>query len=334
VHLSTETALDMFKDYDLILDCTDHPTSRYLISDAAVLCGKPLVSASALRTEGQLLVLNHQGGPCYRCVFPKPPPAASVIGCGEGGILGPVVGVMGVLQALEAMKILTLPHSISPGREDAAAVAPTMLLFSAYQSPPFRTVRLRGRRPGCVSCSANPSVTAESLASGSLDYAAFCGLTAPVNILSPAERISAQGLKSILDAASDVPLDSPEKPLVLDVRDETQFGICSLPDSVNVPIAAIQGMLGERLPNGRGAGVGHDAGGGSVAAVLPPAVSRYHPLATVYAICRFGNDSQLAVKVLKELGFENERERGRRIVDVKGGFKAWREEVDATWPDY
>jgi adenylyltransferase and sulfurtransferase len=63
-------------------------------------------------------------------------------------------------------------------------------------------------------------------------------------------------------------------------------------------------------------------------------VSRYHPLATVYAICRFGNDSQLAVKVLKELGFENERERGRRIVDVKGGFKAWREEVDATWPDY
>jgi len=113
-HLTPANAIATMENYDLVLDCTDHPASRYLISDAAVLCGKLLISGSALRTEGQLMVLNnppstsHQeaGGPCYRCIFPKPPPIESVVSCGDGGILGPVVGVIGVLMALEAIKLI------------------------------------------------------------------------------------------------------------------------------------------------------------------------------------------------------------------------------------
>ena len=105
--------METVRNYDLVLDCTDNPATRYLISDTCVLLGKPLVSASALRIDGQLMVLNNpplpagdpKGGPCYRCIFPKPPPPESVVSCGDGGILGPVVGVMGVLQALEAIRV-------------------------------------------------------------------------------------------------------------------------------------------------------------------------------------------------------------------------------------
>jgi adenylyltransferase/sulfurtransferase len=175
--LSPETAISTFKDYDVVLDCTDTPASRYLISDTCVLLGKTLVSASALRIDGQLMVLNNpplppgdtSGGPCYRCVFPKPPPPESVVSCGDGGILGPVVGVMGVLQALEAIKVLTLRSAAAP------ADPPSLLLFSAYSNPMFRSIRLRTRKAKCAACSAHATVTPEALQSGSLDYVQFCG---------------------------------------------------------------------------------------------------------------------------------------------------------------
>ena len=192
-HLAPDTAISMFEQYDLILDCTDHPTSRYLISDACVLTGKPLISASALKTEGQLMVLNNPpreagvttGGPCYRCVFPKPPPADSILSCGEGGILGPVVGSMGVLQALEAIKVLTSkPKTYTSDTSmangvDEGQVKPSMLMFSAFSNPQFRTIRLRSRRNDCATCSGNAWITKQSLSSGSLDYIAFCGMTMP-----------------------------------------------------------------------------------------------------------------------------------------------------------
>jgi adenylyltransferase/sulfurtransferase len=87
--VTAENAVSIVQKYDVIVDCTDSPATRYLISDAAVVCSKPLVSGSALGTEGQITVYGYEGGPCYRCVFPTPPPAESVLTCGEGGILGP-----------------------------------------------------------------------------------------------------------------------------------------------------------------------------------------------------------------------------------------------------
>ncbi|KAH0275289.1 Molybdopterin-synthase sulfurtransferase, partial [Aureobasidium melanogenum] len=304
-HLTPSSALDIFSNYDFVLDCTDHPTSRYLISDACVLSGKPLVSASALRTEGQLTVLNNpprapgasDGGPCYRCVFPRPPPAESVVSCGEGGILGPVVGVMGILQALEAIKLITSPPN-SP------AAPPSLLLFSAYSIPQFRNVKLRSRRLDCASCSANHTVTESSLTSGSMDYVAFCGVTNPVDILPPSSRISAGDLLSTLASLS--PHDD-EAPIVLDVRDQTQFELCSLPNSINLPYQGIQTRLRQDTQ------------------ILEDLKGR-----DVLVVCKLGNDSQLAVQMLETMSSGGMKS----IKDVQGGFRAWRNEVDPEWPDY
>jgi adenylyltransferase/sulfurtransferase len=324
-HLTPATALDIFQPYDLILDCTDHPTSRYLISDAAVLSGKPVVSAAALRTDGQLLVLNNPPttGPCYRCIFPKPPPADSVISCGDGGVLGPVVGVMGVLMALEAIKIITgpesrpetctptpsdEPHPASPSSPSPA----TMLIFAATSSPPFRSIRLHGKRPRCPSCSPAAPITRASLTLGSLDYVAFCGRASPTAILGPHERITAQQLQAALAR--------PDRPILLDVRDPTQYAICSLPGSVNVPLAAVDALAPAAAlqPEPDAADPG-----------LRDVVASDRP---VYALCRFGNDSQLAVRKLKELGYD--RGGTRWIGDVRGGLRAWKRDVDPLWPEY
>ena len=188
-NLTPECALQILEKYDVVLDCTDNPATRYLISDACVLLGKPLVSASALRTDGQLSVLNYPsappgsttvavkastinenppptelpaGGPCYRCIWPTPPPPTAVQTCGEGGILGPVVGVMGVLQALETIKILSSPPPTTPAPA-------SMLLFTAHPVLSFRSIRLRTRRANCAACSAMATVNRDSLTGGSLD---------------------------------------------------------------------------------------------------------------------------------------------------------------------
>ncbi|KXS99001.1 hypothetical protein AC578_6157 [Pseudocercospora eumusae] len=334
-HLSPEKALHIFSKYDLVLDCTDHPTSRYLISDACVLTRTTLVSASALKTEGQLIVLNNPprsqgdmtGGPCYRCVYPKPPPADAVLSCGEGGILGPVVGVMGVLQALEAIKVLTAKPKVrtksssemeleaimgmAPQPEEAQEepVRPTLLIFSAYSNPQFRSVRMRTRRADCAACSSQASVTRNSLNSGSLDYATFCGLTNPINILPSTSRISASDFARLPRDGSNT---------LIDTRDETQYQMCALRGSVNVPwTGSPEAWLEKALRSGALTGGGSD----------------------YYVICRNGNDSQLAAKAIQDL-LDNQMhgdEAGNAnivVKDIKGGFRAWRKEVDSDWPDY
>lgn len=314
-HLTPQKAIQIFEQYDLVLDCTDHPTSRYLISDACVLTGKTLVSASALKTEGQLIVLNNPprppgdalGGPCYRCVFPKPPPAESVLSCGEGGILGPVVGVMGVLQALEAIKVLTVrAQRPANGGEwnnngTATETAPnaTLLMSSAYNTPQFRSVRLRTRRNDCAACSAQATISRQSLTSGSLDYIAFCGAAAPIDLLPPTSRVSATDFSRLPRDGSNV---------LIDVRDETQYAICALRGSVNVPWT---GSADTWLEQAIASGLAFEEG-------------RQH-----FFMCRFGNDSQLAAKAVVDRA-----QTPVSVKDVKGGFKSWREEVDPSWPDY
>jgi len=327
-NLTPQTAPNIVAQYDLVLDCTDHPKSRYLISDAALLLGKPLVSASALRTEGQLMTLNNppkppgdqSGGPCYRCIFPKPPPAESVISCGDGGILGPVVGVMGVLQALAAIK-LTASRCLSPDVDQtypqppSQPEAPSLLLFSAYGSPPFRNVRLRPRRQNCMACSSTASVTLQSLLSGSLDYVQFCGVTQPLQLLREEERISAEHLKALTERPAS-------EYLLVDVREKVQFDICHLDGSVNLPISDL--TSGKALP------LATAADPSTAGTVWFP--SGQDPAIPVYVICRLGNDSQLAVKRFKEAGLDN---KGKRYIgDIRDGFKAWKERVDRDWPEY
>lgn len=300
-HLTPENSAGIVSQYDIVLDCTDRPSSRYLISDICVLLQKPLVSASALKTDGQLMVLNHPakpqgsetGGPCYRCIFPKPPPADQVVSCGDGGIIGPVVGVMGVLQALETIKL------VAKGLNESDPNAkPSLLLFSSNGASTFRSVRLRPKRPDCFACSSKAGLTLESLSSGSMDYVAFCGAASPVKLVSPEEQISATDLA---EAKAN-----GRSHILLDVRDRTQYDICHIDDSINVPISSFQGS---KEPN---AWIPEDAA----------------PDAPVYVLCRMGNDSQIITKKLKESAL------GRPVFDIKGGLKAWKEEVDNTWPEY
>ncbi|OKL62044.1 Adenylyltransferase and sulfurtransferase uba4 [Talaromyces atroroseus] len=325
-HLSPQNAPLVFRDYDIVLDCTDNPATRYLISDTAVLLGKPLVSASALRTDGQLMVLNNppkppgdpSGGPCYRCVFPRPPPADSVVSCADGGIIGPVVGTMGVLQALETIKVLTKttnqdthPALNQPLTADAR---PALHIFSAFSTPPFRTIRLRGRRTDCAVCSSQATVTLTTLQSGLTDYVQFCGSMSTSQVLTSEERVSVRDFQ---------PIYTSKKPYTLvDVRDPVQFGICSLESSINIPITKIlHGKIAKDVNATE-----------QPQSSLPSEITSPDSTDPIYFICRLGNDSQLAVRRLKELGLDQDGQ--RYIGDIRGGFRAWKSEIDPEWPEY
>lgn len=318
-YLEPTTALDIIDQYSLILDCTDRPTSRYLISDAAVIAGKPLISASALRTEGQLLVLNNpprsagkdDGGFCYRCVFPKPTPADSVMSCGEGGILGPVVGVMGVLMAVEAIKIITA--SSPPVTQIYPQTSASLLLYSAYTSPPFRSMRLRGKRPACPSCSGSATISRHTLSSGSFDYSSFCMLSAPATAIIPSDaRISAQDYKENIQTPGIAHT-------LIDVREPPQFELCHLEHSINIPFSQFSSSAyPDKLEN----------------SMLRQLLDNAHAYkGPIYLVCRFGNDSQLAVQALRSLP-EFASPEARAVKDIRGGLEAWRREVDPRFPEY
>lgn len=318
-HLTPEDAPAIFANYDYILDCTDNPATRYLISDTAVLLGKTLVSASALRTEGQLMVLNNpprppgdpEGGPCYRCVFPKPPPADSVVSCADGGILGPVVGTMGILQALEAIKVITAP---SPENSTTKRESPSLLIFSAYSNPQFRSIRLRTRRANCAVCSGDASVSLDTIKSGSTDYVFFCGSATLPSLLAPSERISPEAYREKHPQSTNV-----DKFVMIDVRDKAQFGICSLENSINIPISNILASKSS-------------ASQPELPPWVPTELASSESRDPIYVVCRLGNDSQLAVRKLKDLGLDQNGQ--RYIGDIQGGFRAWREQVDPDWPEY
>ncbi|TGO35623.1 hypothetical protein BHYA_0152g00300 [Botrytis hyacinthi] len=319
-HLTPQNAQNIVKEYDLVLDCTDHPTSRYLISDICVLLQKPLVSASALRTDGQLIVLNNpaltpgdlSGGPCYRCVFPKPPPPEAVTSCGDGGIIGPVVGVMGVLQALEAIKLIASGKLAAVQENHETNSTPktnptTMLLFSTNGASPFRNVRLKGRRSNCFACGEKRQLSLEQLKSGSMDYVLFCGMTHPIKLLSNEERVEAKDYEESIRRKK-------KDHLLIDVREKVQFDICNIEGSHNIPFSSFQGnRINEDRP-------------------LSTLTDGLDPKTPIYVVCRLGNDSQVVTKKMKEMGLDLKGD--RYIGDIKGGLRSWKEQVDSFWPEY
>jgi len=224
--------------------------------------------------------------------------------------------------ALECIRLLT---SCREGRatstNDTSASGPeqqsSMLIFSADGTPPFRSLKLRGKRPNCIACSSAATITPETLTSGSLDYAVFCGITRPIRILGKEERISASRLEEIRSREASYTL--------VDVRDEAQYSICSLGNSINIPMAVIQAASAKvSTQTSKHEPKGQQTWLSSMRAL--PKEDR------ILVICRFGNDSQLAVQALTELGLANG---GRTwIGDIIGGFKAWKDEVDPQWPEY
>jgi len=209
---------EMVRDYDLVVDGTDNFPTRYLVNDACVLEGKPLIYASIFQFEGQATVFNHTEGPCYRCLYPEPPPPGLVPSCAEGGVLGVLPGVIGVIQATEAIKIVLGQGDTLSGR---------LLLYDAMQMK-FREVTLR-RDPACPACGENPSI------SDVTEYEQFCGLP-PTETQNQEEAladydITPNQLKNILEETPDL--------FVLDVREPHEIDICCLKGTVKIPLGDI-----------------------------------------------------------------------------------------------
>jgi len=202
--LDSSNALDIFRDFDIVVDGTDNFPTRYLVNDACVLTGKPNVYGSIFRFEGQASVFATKEGPCYRCLYPEPPPPGLVPSCAEGGVLGILPGLVGIIQATEAIKLILGKGAPLIGR---------LLLVDALGMK-FRELKLR-KNPDCPVCGTHPTVTKL------IDYNQFCGIRgeeAPVTTNVPA--IDPQELKRKLDAGEDI--------FVLDVREPHEYQICNI----------------------------------------------------------------------------------------------------------
>ena len=203
--LTSANALELFKDYDIIVDGTDNFPTRYLVNDACVITGKPNVYGSIFRFEGQITVFGYPGGPCYRCLYPEPPPPGLVPSCAEGGVLGVLPGIVGTIQAAETLKLIIGKGEPLIGR---------LLLFDALAMK-FRELKLR-KNPDCPVCGTHPTVTKL------IDYAEFCGVRgeeAPTTVTNVPE-ITARELKARLDKGDDI--------YVLDVREPHEYQICNI----------------------------------------------------------------------------------------------------------
>ncbi|XP_073305900.1 adenylyltransferase and sulfurtransferase MOCS3 [Primulina huaijiensis] len=296
--LRTSNALEIMNKYDIVVDATDNVPSRYMINDCCVVLGKPLVSGAALGHEGQLTVYNYKGGPCYRCLFPTPPPTTACQRCADSGVLGVVPGIIGCLQALEAIKVAGAVGEPLSGR---------MLLFDALTAR-IRVVKIRGRSLQCETCGEAAALTSKQFRE--FDYEKFTQsslstIPLKLNLLPADARITSKECNNrILRGEAHV---------LLDVRPSHHYNIISLPKSLNIPLANLEGRLPEistalrnKEDNEKGC-------------------TRSSP--SLYVICRRGNDSQRAVQYLHKNGYTSAK-------DIIGGLESWAHDVDPKFPTY
>jgi molybdopterin/thiamine biosynthesis adenylyltransferase/rhodanese-related sulfurtransferase len=265
--LTSSNALELFRQFDVIVDGTDNFPTRYLVNDACVLTQKPNVYGSIFRFEGQASVFATKDGPCYRCLYPEPPPPGLVPSCAEGGVLGILPGLIGVIQATEAIKIITSRGDLLVGR---------LLLVDALAMK-FRELKLR-KNPDCPVCGTHPTVTKL------IDYQQFCGIApdvaqanvartpssanAPSSAASAASgEISPEELKRRLDAKEDL--------FILDVREPHEYQISNLGGYL-IPL--------------------ND---------LPRRVNELDTSRTIVAHCKMGGRSAKAAEFLRQAGFKN-----------------------------
>uniref|UniRef100_A0A6P7GXD9 Adenylyltransferase and sulfurtransferase MOCS3 homolog n=1 Tax=Diabrotica virgifera virgifera TaxID=50390 RepID=A0A6P7GXD9_DIAVI len=288
-HANSKTIENLLHNnkYDVAIDGTDNVATRYLLNDICVLHNIPLVSGSALQMEGQLTVYHYKDGPCYRCLFPVPPPAHTVTNCGDGGVLGPVPGTIGVLQALETIKIITQSAGVLSGR---------FLIFDGSTST-FRNVKLRPRNPKCDVCGDEPTITTL------IDYEQFCGSSAHDKVVNI----------NILDKEQEIDINKfcvlKERSVVIDVRPELEFKMCSLSHTLNYPYTKIlkdtkefQTFVEDNIGTSN----------------------------NVFILCRRGNDSQRAVCYIKDkMG-----DKDINFYNVKGGLHAYAKVIDPSFPIY
>jgi hypothetical protein len=236
--LDSSNALDIFAGYDLIVDGTDNFATRYLVNDAAVLLGKPYVWGSIYRFDGQAAVFwaAADGGtaPCYRCLYPEPPPPGMVPSCAEGGVLGVLCASIGAIQVNEAIKLITGIGEPLVGR---------LKVYDALECD-YRDVRIR-KDPECVVCGKNPEITLET---GLIDYEAFCGsISTEAAEAAKGATISVRDLKAMMDAGEDF--------FLVDVREPTSSKSSRSPEPRSFPRTASSPVKRSRAATGQAGGV-------------------------------------------------------------------------------
>jgi sulfur-carrier protein adenylyltransferase/sulfurtransferase len=231
--ITSENALDIIKDYDMVVDGTDNFPTRYLINDACVLLKKPNVYGSIFRFEGQATIFAYPGGPCYRCLYAEPPPPGLVPSCAEGGVLGILPGTIGLIQATEAVKLILGVGESLVGR---------LLLYDALAMR-FRELKLP-RNPECPVCGDNPSI--HEL----IDYHQFCGVPNPSEVAPVTEQQSGYMSDTEIDAvALKARLDRGDKFQFIDVREPNEYQIASIPGAKLIPLGDVPKRVGELDPN-------------------------------------------------------------------------------------
>jgi molybdopterin/thiamine biosynthesis adenylyltransferase/rhodanese-related sulfurtransferase len=223
--LDSDNAMEIFAPYDLIVDGTDNFATRYLVNDAAVLLGKPYVWGSIYRFDGQASVFWAEHGPCYRCLYPEPPPPGMVPSCAEGGVLGVLCASIGSIQVNEAIKVITGIGEPLVGR---------LMIYDALEMS-YRTVQVR-KDPECPVCGKNPTITEL------IDYEAFCGaVSEEAQVAAQGSTITARDLKNMMDAGENI--------YVVDVREPNEYEIVSIPGATLIPKGEfISGAALEKLP--------------------------------------------------------------------------------------
>jgi adenylyltransferase/sulfurtransferase len=272
--LTAANALGILREYDIVLDGTDNFPTRYLVSDACVLLGKPNIYGSVFRFEGQASVFWADRGPCYRCLFPEPPPPGVAPSCAEGGVLGILPGTIGAIQVTESLKLILGRGESLVGR---------LLLFNALEMR-FRELRLH-KDPDCPVCGEHPSIREL------IDYEQFCGVSGAAELAEvDRDAMTPPELKARIDDGT--------MPLMLDVRSPQEWAICRIEPALRIPFGELRSRL-EELP-------ARDE---------------------IVCICRGGVRSARATMLLRELGIAGAR-------NLRGGLKAWAEQVDPTMPRY
>jgi sulfur-carrier protein adenylyltransferase/sulfurtransferase len=272
--LSSENALDIFRDFDIVADGTDNFPTRYLVNDTCVLLGKPNVYGSIFRFEGQVSVFYAEQGPCYRCLYPEPPPPGLVPSCAEGGVLGVLPGIVGCLQALETIKVILGKGDSMIGR---------LLLFDALGLK-FRELKLR-KNPECPVCGLNRTITQL------IDYEQFCGIRGgEQEQKGKVPEISAPELKRLMDEERHF--------VLIDVREPHEYAINRIAGSKLIPLGDV-----------------------------PKRMNELNSADEIVVHCLAGTRSAQAVQLLMKAGF-------RKIHNLKGGIRAWVDQVDPAMPRY
>lgn len=300
VPLTSENALELFAPYDVIIDGTDNFPTRYLVNDACVKLGKPNVYGSIFRFEGQASVFWGEEGPCYRCMFPEPPPPGLVPSCAEGGVLGILPGTVGTLQATEAIKLILGIGEPLIGK---------MLLYDALEMS-FSKINVR-KDPKCPVC----SIAREAVEL--IDYEQFCGMPAHDRSLftvntpeeaAPIQTIDVQTLKAQRDTHGD-------DVIIVDVRDPHEWEIVALDNTLRIPKGEVQVAKNAVL-------AGRKLAEETVLAKIP----KDHE---VFVMCRSGKRSADVIEMLLEVGYDS-----AQLVNVEGGILAWAEQIDPALPTY